>query len=108
MFRTCRRHRAAAISRPRLRAPTEGKRMKIRTSMIIVAGVLALAACKKSPADNNASAVESNANNQAENVTAAGENQAANIMNSAENKADAVKNEAKNEAADIKNEGKNE
>ena len=74
--------------------------MKIRTSMIIVAGVLALAACnKKSPAENQAAAVEANAGNQAENVTAAGENEAANIMNSAENKASAVKNETRNEAA---------
>jgi hypothetical protein len=85
-----------------------GKRMKISTTMIIAAGVVALAACnKKTPADNQASAVEANTSNEAENVTAAGENEAANIMNSAENKASAVKNESKNEAAAIKNEGEN-
>jgi predicted small lipoprotein YifL len=61
--------------------------MKTSTTMIIAAAVLALAACnKKSPADNQASAIEANASNQAENVTAAGENEASNIMNSTENK----------------------
>src|SRR5690348_18462613 len=91
------------------RAPTRGKRMKISTKMMIAAGVLALAACnKKSPAENNASAVESNASNAAENVQAAGENEAANIMNTAGNKASAVKHEASNEAAAIKNEGEKE
>ena len=43
--------------------------MKISTTMMIAAGVLALAACnKKSPAENNASAVEANASNEAEKV----------------------------------------
>src|SRR5438270_3229908 len=109
MLRTCGRHRAAVICRPPSKAPTRGKRMKISTGLVIVAGVVALAACnKKSPASNEASAIEANASNEAENVSAAGENEAANIMNSAENKANAVKNESKNEAAEIKNEGKNE
>jgi hypothetical protein len=92
-----------------LEGTNTGKRMKISTSMVIVAGVVALAACnKKSPAANEASAIEANSSNEAANVTAAGENEAGNIMNSAENKANAVKNESKNEAAEIKNEGKNE
>src|SRR4029078_3915234 len=85
-----------------------GKPMKTSTTIVIAAGILALGACnKKSPAENNASAVEANASNAAENVTAAGENEAANIMNSAENKASAVKNESKNEAAAIKNAAEN-
>jgi predicted small lipoprotein YifL len=109
MLQQCRGH-----ERPLFRAhspdgPIRGKRMKTSKTMIIAAAVVALAACnKKTPVDNQASAVEANASNQAENVSAAGENEAANIMNSAENKASAVKNETKNEAASIKNEGKNE
>jgi predicted small lipoprotein YifL len=83
--------------------------MRISTSMIVAAGIVALAACnKKSPAENQASEIQANSENQAQNVTASGENEAANIMNSAENKASAVKNESKNEAAAIKNEGANE
>jgi predicted small lipoprotein YifL len=98
------------LARSPARGANMGKSvMKTRTSLVIAAAVVALAACnKKSPAENQASAIEANASNEAANVTAAGENEAANITNSAENKASAVKNEAKNEAAEIKNEGSNE
>src|SRR5512133_889194 len=105
MLQTSAGHALAAIPALRPQRHHFGESvMKISTSMVIAAGVLAVAACnKKSPAENQASQIQANADNQAENVTAAGENQAANIMNSAENKANAVKNESKNEAAEIKN-----
>src|SRR6185312_13242453 len=87
------------LARSPARGANMGKSvMKTRTSLVIAAAVVALAACnKKSPAENQASAIEANASNEA-----------ANITDSGENKASAVKNEAKNEAAEIKNEGSNE
>ena len=49
--------------------------MKTTHAMVIAAGLVALAACnKKSPADNQASAVQANAENSAENVEASANN----------------------------------
>ncbi len=67
--------------------------MKISTSMIIAAGIIALAGCnKKTPGQNEASALEATASNEAADVSRAGESEASNIMNNAENKASMVKN----------------
>lgn len=85
-----------------------GKLMKISTTMMVGAALVALAGCNKKTAENNAAAqVEANAENSAENVTAAANNEASNIMNTAENKASAVKNAGENEASAIKNAGEN-
>src|SRR6185503_19014487 len=94
---------ALMVRRPAGRT-TRGKHMKMSTSLVIGAAVVALAGCHKNYGENNAaSQVEANAENRAENITAASNNEAANIMNTAKNEAAAVKNEGENKAAAIKN-----
>ena len=88
--------------------PIRGKHMRISKSLMIAAGLVALAACnKKSPEDNQASAIEANGENQAENITATSNNEASAVMNNAENEASAIKNEGENKAAAVKNAAEN-
>ena len=108
MLRPCAGQESPIISAASEPKQIRGKLMRISKSLIIAAGLVALAACnKKSPQENEASAINANAENAAANVEASSNNEAAAIMNNAENEASAVKNEGKNEAAAIKNKAEN-
>ena len=61
--------------------------MKITTTLALVAGLAALAACKQNPQQNAAENIEANAENTAENITAVANNEAENIQASAANEA---------------------
>lgn len=73
--------------------------MRTVASVLAVAGLLALGACNKSPADKAADNVRAVADNVADNIQAAGDN-AASALN---NRADAVQNTASNRADAVRN-----
>ncbi len=84
-----------------------GYAMKLSTSFAIALGVVALAGCHKSPADQEAANVEANYDNEAANIQNSADNEAQAIQNSANNEASAIKNEGENKAAEIRNSADN-
>lgn len=94
------------FGRPNAKAASVNHRgfaMKLSTSVAVALGVVALAACHKSPADQQAANVESNYDNEAANIQSNADNEAQAIQNSADNEASAIKNEGENKAAEIRN-----
>ena len=76
----------------------KGTEMKIIYQAAVAAGLLALAACNNTPAEQAADNIEENGEAAAENITDTAENVAENITDAAENKADAVEDAAENKA----------
>jgi hypothetical protein len=84
-----------------------GYAMKLSTSFAVALGVVALAGCHKSPADQQAANVEANYDNEAANIQNSAGNETSAIENSANNEASAIKNEGENKAAAIRNSADN-
>ena len=76
----------------------KGTEMKLIYQAAVAAGLLALAACNNTPAEQAADNIEENGEATAENITDTAENVAENITDTAENKADAVEDAAENKA----------
>lgn len=68
--------------------------MRILAQAAVAAGLLALAACNNTPAENAAQNVEMTAENVADNLEAAGDNAEASL----DNQAEAVRTEGENKA----------
>src|SRR5947209_1229070 len=98
---------AAARLAPRSFNDQRGTSMRLTRTLVVAAGLAALAACNKNTQNNEASQIEANGENQAENITATANNEAANITNQAENEASAIKNRAENKAEAVKNAAEN-
>ena len=74
------------------------KFMKITTTLMLAAGLTALAACNQSPKENVADNIEANAENTADNIEANASNVADNVEANAQNTADAVRDAGNNTA----------
>ena len=68
--------------------------MKITTTLMLAAGLTALAACNQSPKENVADNIEANASNVADNIEANADNTADAVRAAGDNKADAVRADA--------------
>jgi hypothetical protein len=84
-----------------------GEHMKLTTALAVSMGIAALAACNKSPQENQADQIETNAENTADIIESNTENVADTLEANGQNAADAVREAGDNTADQVRAAGEN-